>query len=73
MMQGFGFVGMLLFWGALLVLVLGGGALAIRQTSSVYSTNGQPQMTPKQILRIRLARGEIAQEQYEAILARIEG
>jgi uncharacterized membrane protein len=72
MMIGFGFVGMLLFWGALLVLLVGGGALTLRQATAIHSPSGRHQGTARQILDERLARGELTQEDYEAIRARIE-
>lgn len=72
MMLGFGFVGMLLFWGALLALLIGGGALALRQVAGIPAPRARQQGTARQILDERLARGELTQEQYEAIRARIE-
>ncbi|HIP97237.1 MAG TPA: SHOCT domain-containing protein [Anaerolineae bacterium] len=65
--MGFGFVGMLLFWGALLVFLVGGTALVMRQTSG-----GQRQPTARQVVDERFARGEIRREEYDAIYARIE-
>ena len=50
MMMGFGFLGMFLFWGVLLALLIGGAASVFRQTASVRSTSGQRQPTARQIL-----------------------
>ena len=72
MMLGFGFVGMLLFGSALVVLLVGGGALALRQTSGVYLPNRPRQARAHQILSERLARGELTLEEYESLRARIE-
>jgi uncharacterized membrane protein len=72
MIIGFGFLGMLLFWGALLVLLVRGGALALRQATGTHSPGGRRQATARQILSERLARGELTQEEYEAIRPRIE-
>ena len=71
--MGFGFLGMLLFWGVLLILVVGGAVLVFRQTAEGRPLSGQRQPTARQVLDKRLARGEIDQEEYEAILARIAG
>ena len=38
MMMGFGFVGMLLFWGVLLALLVGGVIPFLRQTPGARST-----------------------------------
>ena len=69
---GFGFLGMLLFWGILLVLVVGGAVLVFRQTTGGRPLNGQRQPTARQVLDERFARGEINQEEHEAIRAQIE-
>lgn len=72
MMIGFGLVGMLLFWGALVMLLVGGGALALWQATGTHSPGGRRQATARQILSERLARRELTQEEYEAIRARTE-
>ena len=72
MMMGFGFLGMFLFWGALLALVVGGAALVFRQTTGARSPGGQHQPAARQILDERFARGEVSREEYEAIRAQIE-
>jgi putative membrane protein len=72
MMMGFGFVGMLLLWGALLALVVGGAVLVFRQTAGTRSPGGQRQLTAHQVLDERFARGEISREEYETIRAHIE-
>ncbi len=70
--MGFGFLGMLLFWGALLALVVGGAALVFRQTTGTCPPGGQRRPTARQVLDERFARGEISREEYEAIRARLE-
>ncbi len=70
--MGFGFLGMFLFWGLLILLLVGGGAVLARQLAGPRPSGGQAQATARQILDARLARGEISPEEYEAILARIE-
>ena len=72
MMMGFGFLGMLLFWGALLALLVGGTVLVLRQTTGVQLLGGQRQPTARQVLDERFARGEISREEYDAIRARLE-
>ena len=67
-MMGFGFLGMLLFWGLFLALVAGGGIWLIRQARPSERTAGK---TARQILDERLARGEISPEEYEAIRAKL--
>ena len=71
--MGFGFLGMLLFWGILLVVVVGGAALVFRQIAGTRPSGGPHQPTAGQVLDERLARGEIDEEEYELIRARIEG
>jgi uncharacterized membrane protein len=71
MMMGFGFLGMFLFWGALLALLIGGAALLLRQMAGTRLPSQQQETTARQILDERLARGEITQEEYEAIRAQI--
>lgn len=72
-MMGFGFLGMFLFWGLLILLLAGGGAVLARQLAGTRpSDDSQAQATARQVLDARLARGEISPEEYEAILARIE-
>jgi len=71
-MMGFGFLGMFLFWGALLALLAGGGAWALRQATGASTPGRQSQPTPHQILDGRFARGEIDREEYEAIRARLD-
>ena len=72
MMMGFGFLGLLLFGGALLALLGGGAALVSRQATGTQALGGPEQPTARQILDERLARGEISQEEYDLIRARIE-
>ena len=71
--MGIGFLGMLLFWGILLVVVVGGAVLVFRQITGTRPSGGQHQLTARHVLDERLAREEIDQEEYEAIRARIVG
>ena len=71
--MGFGFLGMLLFWGILLVALVGGAVLVFRQITGARPSDGQHKPTARQVLDERLARGEIDQEEYEVIHARIAG
>ena len=70
--MGFGFLGMLLFWGALLALVVGGATWVFRQTTGTRPPGGQRQPTARQVLDERFARGEISREEYDAIRTQIE-
>jgi putative membrane protein len=72
MMMGFGFLGMLLFWGALLALVAGGTALVFPQATGARLPGGQRQPMARQVLDERFARGEIGREEYETIRTQIE-
>lgn len=72
MMMGFGFLGILLFGGVLLALLIGGLASVLRQTGDTPSFGGQRQPTARQVLDERFARGEIGREEYETIRAQIE-
>jgi putative membrane protein len=67
-MMGFGFLGMLLFWGLLLALVVGGVIWLARQSRL---SGGAPGRTARQMLDERLARGEITPEEYEAVRAKL--
>lgn len=69
---GFGFLGMFLFWGVLLALLIGGAGIALRQTAGTRLPNRQHEPTARQILDERLARGEITQEEYTALRAHLE-
>ena len=71
--MGIGFLGMLLFWGILLAVLVGGAVLVFRQISGTRPSGGQSQPTARHILDERLARGEIDQEEYEAIRTRLAG
>lgn len=73
MMMGFGFLWMLLFWGALLALLAGGAVLVFRQSAGAHLFGGQRQPTARQILDERFARGEINREEYDAMRLRLEG
>lgn len=72
MMMGFGFVGLLLFGGVVLALVVGGAVLVFHQTTGPRLSGGQRQPTARRLLDERFARGEIDREEYEAIRARLE-
>lgn len=67
-MMGFGFLGMLLFWGIFLALVAGGAAWLVRQSRA---SGEVPEKTARQILDERLARGEITPEEYETLRAKL--
>ncbi|HEY76104.1 MAG TPA: SHOCT domain-containing protein [Thermoflexia bacterium] len=71
-MMGFGFLGMLLFWGLFLALIVGGLVFLLRQTTGTQTSNGAEDRTALRILDERLARGEIDREEYEAIRATLE-
>ena len=73
MMMGFGFFGMLLFWGALLALPVGGAFVVLRQTIGTGSPGVQRQLTARQVLDERFARGEISREEYDGMRTRLEG
>jgi putative membrane protein len=70
--MGFGVLGMILFWGILIALVVGGGVLVFRQATGTRLSGGQDQPTARQVLDKRFARGEISREEYETIRAQIE-
>ena len=72
MMMGFGFLGLLFAFGVLLVFLGGGTALIFRQAGSAGVTKRQEYATARQILDGRLASGEISQEEYDSIRARVE-
>ncbi len=65
-------IGMLLFWGGLIVLpaLLIGGMLQSRNKHA--ANQAAENLTPKQILEQRYARGEITREQYQVILKDIQ-
>lgn len=69
---GFGLLGMLLFWGILIALVVGVGVLAFRRATGARPLERQCQPTARQVLGERLARGEIDADEYGAIRARLE-
>jgi putative membrane protein len=72
MMMGLGFLAMLLLWGALLAILVGGVALVFGKTTGARSLSTEPQPTARQLLDERLARGEINQEEYEEIRVRLD-
>ena len=71
-MMGFGFFGMLLFWSALLVPLVGGTVLVLRQIAGARSSGEQRRPTARQVLDERFAQGEISREEHEPIRARLE-
>jgi len=71
-MMGFGFLGMFLFWGAILALLAGGGALLFRQTTGSKPSSDPQRTTARQLLDQRFARGEISGDEYDIIRAHIE-
>jgi putative membrane protein len=68
-MMGFGFLGMLLFWGLFLALMVGGVAFLLQRKGDAGSARDT---TALRILDERLARGEIGQEEYETIRAALQ-
>jgi len=65
-------IGMLLFWGVLIVLpaLLIGGLLQSKNRNA--GSQAAETLTAKQILEQRYARGEITREQYQIILKDIQ-
>ena len=73
MMMGYGFLGMFLFWGLLLALLVGGVVLVAWLVARGRPSGGAPPVsTARQVLDERLARGEISKEEYDALRAKIE-
>jgi len=70
-MMGFGFFGMLLFWSALLVPLVGGTVLVLRQIAGTRSSSEQRQPTARQVLDERFAQGEITIAEFEEIRNRL--
>jgi uncharacterized membrane protein len=71
MMLGFGLLVLLVVGGVALGLALGGAGW-LRQTGADRPSNELLQSTPRGLLDRRLARGEIDQDEYEAIRAQLE-
>jgi uncharacterized membrane protein len=71
MMPGFGFLVLLVADGAVLALALG-GTESLRRVGTDCSAN-ERRPTPRELVDQRLARGEIDQDEYQAIRARLEG
>ena len=71
---------MMLGWSILVLLVVGGFVLALTaggvgwlsRTGAFRPSREKSELAARQVLDQRLARGEIDQEEYEAIRARIE-
>lgn len=72
MMMGFGFLGMLLFWGLFLALIVGGTVFSIRQVGEGSSPSVASDRTALRILDERFARGEVSREEYETLRATLE-
>ena len=72
MMMGFGFLGMLLFWGLFLALIVGGLVFLLRQATGTRTSDEAGDRAALRILDERLARGEISREEYETIRATLE-
>jgi putative membrane protein len=72
MMMGFGFLLLLLLGGALVAVLLGGTGLLSRMGSNSQRLVGQRQPTARQILDERFARGEVSTEEYEKVRAQLE-
>lgn len=58
MMMGFGFLGMFLFWGVLLALLVGAVVLVVWLAGGTRSPGGQRRPTARQVVDERLARGD---------------
>lgn len=58
-MMGFGFIGMLLFWGFIIFLIL-----SLAQSGSPFSRDQSYSMSSKEILDKKFVRGEITEEEY---------
>lgn len=71
-MMGFGFLGMLLFWGLFLALIVGGVVFLVRQMSGERLSGATSDQTALRILDERLARGEISREEYQTLRAVLE-
>jgi uncharacterized membrane protein len=71
MMLGFGFLVLLVVGGVALALALGGAGW-LSQAGVHTASDEQRQSTPRELLDRRLAQGEINQEEYEAIRAQLE-
>ena len=71
---------MMLGWSILVLLVVGGFVLALTagsvgwlsRTGAFRPSRERNELAARQVLDQRLARGEIDEEEYEAIRARIE-
>lgn len=72
MMMGFGFLGMLLFWGLFLALIVGGMVFLVRQMNQTRPPGTGSDRTALRILDERLARGEISLEEYRALRDALE-
>jgi uncharacterized membrane protein len=72
MMMGFGFLLLLLLGGALVAVLLGGAGLLSRKGLNSQWLGGQRQQMARQILDERFARGEISTEEYETTRAQLE-
>jgi uncharacterized membrane protein len=66
--HAFIFLGTLLFWGGLIVLII----WAVRSFANRPAVLPPPTLTPRQILDERLARGETTVEDYEKARAALE-
>jgi len=63
---------MVLFWGLLLAVLVGGAVLVLRQTGGTGSPSGKSWSRAREILDERLARGEISREEYDALRVQME-
>jgi len=71
MMIGFALLALLLLGGVVLALVAGGSGL-LQTLDRGQASEEKRNPTPRQVLDERLARGEIDEDEYEAIRSRIE-
>lgn len=71
MMIGFALLALLLLGGVVLAIVAGGSGL-LQALDRGQTFEEKRSKTPRQVLDQRLARGEIDEDEYEAIRSRIE-
>lgn len=69
MMMGLSLVGMLLFWGLFLAVIVAGVVFLFRQFGG--QRPHEESDTALRVLNDRLARGEITPEEYQVIRARL--
>ncbi len=70
-MMGFGFIWMILFWGALIVLAVWLIGLLFPAAKKQNNANDIP-LTPLEILKTRYAQGELTTETYHNMVKTIQ-